>query len=181
LTGMFFFPLSPAISCGLHRITSVVYQEPPESASYEGSLLGPPMDQIDLGDRILAFWAVFTLDKTCAVVTGLPSSLPTDDSDLQGRIETPWPRTVRDYAEVCKRALFRQCLGYQTDNVRLLLTGSGLGPGESNPSVALHVQLAFNWPWSRGLYLRDGMQIDRHAFQGGSHSLYWSFARWYVF
>lgn len=58
-----------------------------------GGLLPPPVDGLELGERILAFWAVFMLDQRCCIIMGLPSSFPKgDDIDTRSRIDTVWVR-----------------------------------------------------------------------------------------
>ena len=89
-----------AIGCELHKITSPVWTgEPRAQASRNTSrrrtdLLGLPTSGVDLGERILAFWQVFNLDRFWSVATGLPSALTEEE------IETVWPRCFDDYETV---------------------------------------------------------------------------------
>ncbi|KAF8528179.1 hypothetical protein BU17DRAFT_61477 [Hysterangium stoloniferum] len=97
-----------AVGLGLHQISM-----PPEWSSPEGSpgssassswshspggssVLPPPVNNVELGERILTFWQVFNLDRCWAVATGLPVAL-TEDKHSRTRIETPWPRALEEY------------------------------------------------------------------------------------
>jgi len=61
-----------------------------------GSMLEPPKDQIEIGERILAFWHIFLLDRCGSIMTNLPAALP-DECDSFSQIETVWPRTLEEY------------------------------------------------------------------------------------
>jgi len=63
-----------------------------------GSMLDPPKDQIEVGERILAFWHVFLLDRCGSIMTNLPAALP-DECDSFSQIETVWPRTLEEYEQ----------------------------------------------------------------------------------
>jgi hypothetical protein len=59
-------------------------------SSGPSGLLPPPLDGVELGERILAFWAVFMLDQKC-FIRGFPSSFnKADELDTRGRIDTVW-------------------------------------------------------------------------------------------
>lgn len=75
-----------AMDCNLHKIqTPIWYPDTPSR------LLPAPRDAIELGERILAFWAVFILDQRCCVIMGLPSSFSKgDELDTRSRIDTVW-------------------------------------------------------------------------------------------
>ncbi|KDN41191.1 hypothetical protein RSAG8_07605, partial [Rhizoctonia solani AG-8 WAC10335] len=86
-----------AMGCNLHKITSAVWR--PNMSTGPSGLLPPPFDSIDLGERILAFWATFMLDQKCCIM-GLPSSFAKiDDLDTRSRIDTVWPRRSVEYEE----------------------------------------------------------------------------------
>ncbi|CAE7150524.1 unnamed protein product [Rhizoctonia solani] len=86
-----------AIGCNLHKVTSAVWR--PNMSTGPSALLPPPIDSIELGDRILAFWAAFTLDQKCCIM-GLPSSFSkVDDLDTRSRIDTVWPNSIAEYEE----------------------------------------------------------------------------------
>lgn len=86
-----------ALSCGLHRIPSSAFHPgmTPSSSPSEPRLLQPPFSQIELGERILVFWNIFTWDKISSVVTGFLSVMPGDD-----KIDTPFPHTLAEYEVV---------------------------------------------------------------------------------
>ncbi|KDQ16049.1 hypothetical protein BOTBODRAFT_31130 [Botryobasidium botryosum FD-172 SS1] len=75
--------MSFAMACGLHKIT-------PQNPS-NPSLLNPPKDDIELGDRIHTFWFLLIADRGGSLWCGLPQSLADEE------IETAWPRPVEDY------------------------------------------------------------------------------------
>lgn len=62
------------------------------------------MDTVELGERILAFWQVYNLDRCWAVATGLPVAL-SDDKYPRTRIETAWPRLLEEYEMVSRSSV----------------------------------------------------------------------------
>ncbi|KAH9993543.1 hypothetical protein BJV77DRAFT_1067146 [Russula vinacea] len=88
---------SLAVACGLHKIRTA--QPIPAFTSYIDRIdltLQEPRDQIEEGERINAFWAVFLLDRCLAVVFGPP--LVISDMDAPGmQIDTPWPLEMETY------------------------------------------------------------------------------------
>lgn len=97
-----------AVALGLHQIRTPVWQAQGTyeavSTAWNGSSggfvpLAPPKHQVELGERILAFWHVFVVDRCWSVATGLPLSLP-DDDHPQLQISTVWPRSIYDYETV---------------------------------------------------------------------------------
>ncbi|CAE6377618.1 unnamed protein product [Rhizoctonia solani] len=85
------------INCNLHKLTSAAWR--PMMPTGPSGLLPPPLDSVELGERILAFWAAFTLDQKCCIM-GLPSSFgKTDELDTRGRIDTVWPNSIAEYEE----------------------------------------------------------------------------------
>lgn len=61
--------------------------------------LQEPRDQIEEGERINAFWAVFVMDRCLAVMLGPP--LVISDIDAPGmHIDTPWPLEMETYERV---------------------------------------------------------------------------------
>lgn len=87
-----------AVSCGLHQLTHNLSPHSPSSRA--PPILPPPADYVALWERIHAFWAIFTLDRTVVSVTGLPSAFGDDGADgvdACERIWTVWPRAVGEY------------------------------------------------------------------------------------
>ncbi|TFY66228.1 hypothetical protein EVG20_g4864 [Dentipellis fragilis] len=82
---------------GFHKIRSA--QLSPTFPSYVDPIpltLGAPRDQVEEGERINAFWTVFALDRTWAVVFGAPTVM--SDSEAFGtQIDTPWPLDMETY------------------------------------------------------------------------------------
>ncbi|KAH9960534.1 hypothetical protein BJV74DRAFT_872268 [Russula compacta] len=88
---------SLAVACGLHKIRTA--QPMPAFTSFIDQIdltLQEPRDQIEEGERINAFWAVFFMDRCWAVAFGPP--LVISDSDASGmQIDTPWPLEMETY------------------------------------------------------------------------------------
>ncbi|KAI9508617.1 hypothetical protein F5148DRAFT_875245 [Russula earlei] len=88
---------SLAVACGLHKIRTA--QPMPAFTSFIDQVdftLPEPQDQIEEGERINAFWAVFFMDRCLAVVLGPP--LVISDTDAPGvQIDTPWPLEMETY------------------------------------------------------------------------------------
>lgn len=58
-----------ALSCHLDKIASPLLLDAPVS------ILGPPRDAIDLGERVNTFWSIVALDKMTALTAGLPNTI----------------------------------------------------------------------------------------------------------
>lgn len=98
-----------AVGLGLHQIRSNEWfqlqfaragysQEAP--APLKASVpLKPPLDEVEYTERIAAFWQIFSVDRSWAVATGLPTALP-DDDHPRSQIETMWPITIPDDPDV---------------------------------------------------------------------------------
>ncbi len=92
---------SLAVACGLHKIRTA--QPIPAYTSFidriDLTLQEPPRDQIEEGERINAFWAVFFMDRCLSVMFGPP--LVISDMDAPGmQIDTPWPLEMETYERV---------------------------------------------------------------------------------
>ena len=91
---------SLAVACGLHKIRTA--QPIPAYTSFIDRIdltLQEPRDQIEEGERINAFWAVFFMDRCLAVIFGPP--LVISDMDAPGmQIDTPWPLEMETYERV---------------------------------------------------------------------------------
>jgi hypothetical protein len=118
---------SLAVACGLHKIRTA--QPMPAFTSFVDQIdltLPEPQDQIEEGERINAFWAVFLMDRCLAVAFGPP--LVISDMDAPGmQIDTPWPLEMETYERVrtlffcvCALALsFIPCLCSGSDTSKL--------------------------------------------------------------
>ncbi|KDQ15275.1 hypothetical protein BOTBODRAFT_65632 [Botryobasidium botryosum FD-172 SS1] len=78
-----------SVGCGLHKIRSRSYDE--MKVELATSLLGPPKDMIELGERINTFWGIFTIDKRTSIAMNLPSAYSDEE------IETVWPIPMECY------------------------------------------------------------------------------------
>ena len=79
------------LSARLHKIRA-------SSPSDRHPPADPPLDPIEEGERINAFWTVFALDKEWAVVSGTPSQLDGQESPVA--VDTPWPLDTEEYEHV---------------------------------------------------------------------------------
>lgn len=95
-----------AISCGLHQITSPVFQPQfimPRVGADTIILLPPPEHQLDLADRIMTFWNVYVRDKQCAVMSGYAPAL----NEIPDGVVTVLPRPVEEYESVSRYSSLR--------------------------------------------------------------------------
>ncbi|KAH7878786.1 uncharacterized protein C8R40DRAFT_1166772 [Lentinula edodes] len=84
---------SLALGCGLNTLRSSHKEQQSSSNIY----LLPPQDAIEEGERINAFWAVFTLYRDIAVTVDPPRSV-CGIFDAPGcQIDTPWPLDMDMY------------------------------------------------------------------------------------
>ncbi len=83
-----------AVQCGLSG-----------KSSFEGwsngsdSDMKPTVCDVREGERILAFWQVYNLDRCWSVVLRKPCFI-SDKSDLRRAILCPWPQDIKDYETV---------------------------------------------------------------------------------
>ncbi|KIO21922.1 hypothetical protein M407DRAFT_79749 [Tulasnella calospora MUT 4182] len=87
-----------ALSCGLHRLTSFIFNSPVYTNSNPSNivLLQPPANGIELGERISTFWMIYMCDKLSSVVAGFVCALPSE-SDAVDSVETVFPRMMDEY------------------------------------------------------------------------------------
>lgn len=78
---------SMAIQLGLSK---------PQIASPSGTEFKPPKYDRRDGERILAFWSVYNLDRCWSVILQRPALIPDDDSVGRG-IYCPWPQEIMEY------------------------------------------------------------------------------------
>lgn len=66
------------IACRLHKISSRVWSESIPWSLAGGSLLAPPADSVELGERIDGFWQVFAIERAFTSSSGLASAFIDD-------------------------------------------------------------------------------------------------------
>ncbi|KAF9257560.1 hypothetical protein L218DRAFT_949095 [Marasmius fiardii PR-910] len=121
--------VSLAIGAGLHRIRSANREQ-----TGHMEMLPPPRDAVEEGERINAFWTVYTLSNVWSAVSESPP--PGCALDGNGtRIDTPWPLDMTDYQ---KYGLPYNCVGNSTVLNFLSPTRPHVGVVTSNQ--ALHAQ-----------------------------------------
>lgn len=93
--------VSLALTLKLHKIRSSAL----EANSNEFQLIRPtlqmcdPIDGVDEGERIHAFWAVYVLDQTWSVALSEHPFIYEDGSPSRS-IDTPWPERMEVYEQV---------------------------------------------------------------------------------
>ncbi|OBZ74040.1 hypothetical protein A0H81_06167 [Grifola frondosa] len=85
--------VSIVMACQLHLMRSSRRRVVGEAATYR---IPTPVDAIDEGERINAFWTVFVLDRSWAVALGSAPAF-TDDEASGTQIDTPWPLAITSY------------------------------------------------------------------------------------
>ncbi|KII91885.1 hypothetical protein PLICRDRAFT_38761 [Plicaturopsis crispa FD-325 SS-3] len=155
-----------AFSCGLHKIRSDLPEEARTGGSVSIDLLGnsdfelpPPRDAVEEGERINVFWAVFVLDKCWSATLGWPSSILDRGAGAVARIDTPWPRTMDEYAQ---GLLPSDARGNST--LDTFMTGT---TSSSTPSCTLHAQAVYLFSQAGNLCARwtaDMPQPHANAF-----------------
>lgn len=93
-----------AMSCKVNRIrSSTADVESADTARPTSFNLPPPVDAVEEGERICAFWSVYTLDRSWSVAQGAVAN------DVFGgvQVDTPWPVEMSVYEERGLPADFR--------------------------------------------------------------------------
>ncbi|EED81858.1 predicted protein [Postia placenta Mad-698-R] len=124
---------STALACRLHQIRSAR----PSTGSLGGAQynLPPPVDYIEEGERVNAFWAAFVLDKCWSTVLGSSPAL-TDDASRCSQIDVPWPLDMRSYENHPFPSDFRSMATVQ------MFIGNTGPEGNVNSLLALHAKAA---------------------------------------
>ncbi|EIN11556.1 hypothetical protein PUNSTDRAFT_62137 [Punctularia strigosozonata HHB-11173 SS5] len=102
-----------AIQVGLHQPLRV---DSPAWDPFCPAPLERPKDNVDEGERVLAFWQVYNLDRCWSVALGTASTIPRD-IDPSFSIGIPWPQSVEEY----EAGQMPELSG--SDTVRAFLTG----------------------------------------------------------
>jgi len=86
-----------ALSTGLHKIRS-----PAEGSLLDNSAMPIPRDSTEEGERILAAWAVFNLDKAWAAALDSNPNFVHLGQPTTTTIDTPWPMEMQEFEQVFK-------------------------------------------------------------------------------
>ena len=81
--------VSMSIYAGLHKIG------PPIT-----TVLLPPRDSIEEGERVIGIWSVLILDRSLAISLGEAPQMIFPSDDPSSKFETPWPLDMGEYAQV---------------------------------------------------------------------------------
>ncbi|KAL4253303.1 Zn(2)-C6 fungal-type domain-containing protein [Abortiporus biennis] len=88
---------SLAIQWGLHQLGSTDLTVGVIPCDRESTFrLNPAKDAIEQGERVLAFWQVFNLDRCWSVALRRPATIP-DSKHPWTSVITPWPQRMEDY------------------------------------------------------------------------------------
>ncbi|EMD36510.1 hypothetical protein CERSUDRAFT_95807 [Gelatoporia subvermispora B] len=78
------------------RLNSVGINASQESSAALTISLADPLDAVEAGERINAFWVAYLLDKIWAVASNFDPAIPQDDVSSMS-VDTPWPLTMTAY------------------------------------------------------------------------------------
>lgn len=115
--------VSIAVACNLHKIRSASIYGAMQSAI----TLPPPVDDIEEGERIRAFWTVYILDRGWTLWTHASSAL-LHESSVSTQIDTPWPMEMHEYEQL---PMLAAPSGVQTVQLFLKYPGTATEIGQS--------------------------------------------------
>ncbi|KAJ3709565.1 hypothetical protein C8R42DRAFT_617666, partial [Lentinula raphanica] len=131
--------LSITIAANLHKLRSThdaVSGFPgvaPATMYGDISQMGPPLDQINEGERINAFWTTFTMSNCWAVAADSPQNFIVES--FGPTIDTPWPLAMAAY----EQGLLPFGLRGRETVTRFLEQPSSSTPGD-NSSIAMYAK-----------------------------------------
>jgi hypothetical protein len=92
---------SLARSLGLHAIrSSRTSQVIGVLDVIQMNILPEPLDQVDEGERINAFWTIFALERLWGFALGSPAQPRDGNGDMN--VDCPWPLTMEQYDNVIR-------------------------------------------------------------------------------
>ncbi|EIM80995.1 uncharacterized protein STEHIDRAFT_134710 [Stereum hirsutum FP-91666 SS1] len=84
------------VACGLHKIRSNHPLRLDDPLDTTVITLPEPIDSVEEGERLDAFWTVFTMDRAWAVVLHSPTII-SDDDHVGAQVDSPWPLDMESY------------------------------------------------------------------------------------
>ncbi|KAK0210095.1 hypothetical protein DFS33DRAFT_1251608 [Desarmillaria ectypa] len=113
---------------------------------HDSSVLRPPQDPIEEGERVDACWNMIILDKCWAVALASPTNIvcPTDDPKVQ--IDTPWPLEIEGYENGGYPSGMRGSCTLEN-----YLRGLQSSRGKEMSMKSLHVKASLLWERSNDL------------------------------
>ncbi|KAG8905684.1 hypothetical protein FRC00_013111, partial [Tulasnella sp. 408] len=125
-----------ALSCGLHRINSNELEEAQDDHSTLniGYLLSPPETEVELGDRLNAFWQIYWSDKVLSTLMGFIAALPGQAEPPDG-ISSVFPREIEYYEGNLRTSRNDTILDLLSP--RPVATGPGNQQGDSSFAMVL--------------------------------------------
>ncbi|KAJ7502505.1 hypothetical protein B0H11DRAFT_640842 [Mycena galericulata] len=149
-----------AVQCGLH-----------EHISPEMSAWSPPSDdakpfKMDLmqGERILAFWQVYNLDRCWSVALRKPAIIP-DGPHPWNSINCPWPMDIAEYEAG------RPSSGVNFQTIKSFFEGDVAANGYSTPALRAKASALFERAdnlaasWDSRAELSDSFHQEVHALE----------------
>ncbi|CAA7263447.1 unnamed protein product [Cyclocybe aegerita] len=93
--------VSTALSAGLHKIRSASPGggSPVASVGAGNNQLAPARDAVEEGERIIAGWTVFTMDKVWAVALDYEPNFLHSTHAMGTKIDTPWPLEIEEFEQ----------------------------------------------------------------------------------
>lgn len=103
--------MSIAVGSKLHKIRSAEWADVGAAVVPDPEVqLLPPVDDVEEGERVRAFWTIFSLDR-CLSVTFHSPSLLTQHGTAATRVDAPWPLEMSEYEQVSSLIWVSACLG----------------------------------------------------------------------
>ncbi|KAI0825656.1 hypothetical protein BC629DRAFT_1434266 [Irpex lacteus] len=91
--------MSIAVGSKLHKIRSAEWADVGAAVVPDPEVqLFPPVDDVEEGERVRAFWTIFSLDR-CLSVTFHSPSLLTQHGTAATRVDAPWPLEMSEYEQ----------------------------------------------------------------------------------
>lgn len=120
--------VSMSIYAGLHKIGTPIT-----------TVLLPPRDSVEEGERIIGIWSVLILDRSLAVIRGEAPDMIFPSDDPSSKFVTPWPLDIREYAQ----GRFRTKVTAESTILEFL---NGKTPPNSDISpLAMHAKAVLLW------------------------------------
>ncbi|KAJ7803484.1 hypothetical protein B0H14DRAFT_2887702 [Mycena olivaceomarginata] len=150
-----------AVQCGLHE------NVPPETMAW----MADPSDElkpfkldIQHGERILAFWQVYNLDRCWSVALRKPTVIP-DGAHAWNSINCPWPMDIAEYQAGAISS------GVNFHTIKSLLEGDVVDNGYSTPALRAKASALFeradslSTSWDPRIKPSDAFHQEIHALE----------------
>lgn len=136
------YHITTAVSLGLSTGLNKIRSDRNTSTGLATSVLPPPHDAIEEGERVDACWTVLILDKCWAVaLASAPNyASPSDIVGEAHQLDTPWPLEVQDYEHGgFPSGMVCSC------TIQKYLTGAPTSGGNEMSTKALYAKASLLW------------------------------------